>query len=65
MTLNPVKAAILAMTFGLMLPALGWATVPCVPYQLYCQPWDETGNAYSSQNDTGGGNTMQVRNHLV
>jgi len=42
-----------------LLPAISaMAAIPCdgIFNVVYCQPWDQTGNAYSSQNDTGGGN---------
>jgi len=50
---------IFLIAFLVLLPAVSaWADIPCdgVPNLVYCQPWDQTGNAYSSQNDTTGGN---------
>jgi len=52
------KFLLVAAVFALIMAVPTWAAVPCdgVNNLIYCQPWDQTGNAYSSQNDTTGGN---------
>lgn len=56
--MNLRKAALFALVFALAASVSGWAQVPCdgVNNLIYCQGFDGTGNAYSSQNDTTGGN---------
>ena len=41
-------------TVALGLAVSAWAAPPCdgIPYLIYCQGFDGTGNAYASQNDT-------------
>ena len=52
------KFLLVAAVFALVMAVPTWAAPPCdgITNPLYCQPWDGTGNAYSSQNDTTGGN---------
>ena len=58
MNLKVGRVLLLALFTALFLSLPALAAVPCdgVTNLIYCQPWDQTGNAYSSQNDTGGGN---------
>ena len=48
------KVVLLATIFALVVAAPSFANVCGVPNQIYCQEFDGTGNAYSSQNDTNG-----------
>ena len=49
------RIVMLAAMFALATSVAGWAVQPCgVANQIFCQPFDQTGNAYSSQNDPGG-----------
>jgi len=57
--MNFRKVALLAAVFAFAVCGSAWAaTDPCsnVPDLLFCHSFDQTGNAYSSQNDTTGGN---------
>jgi len=56
--MNFRKVALLATVFALTACVSAWAQAPCanVPNVVYCHTFDQTGNAYSSQNDTTGGN---------
>jgi hypothetical protein len=48
------KVVLFATIFALAVAAPSFANVCGVANQLYCQEFDGTGNAYSSQNDTNG-----------
>ena len=51
--MNIPKIALLATVCALSVSVCGWAAPPCDGFSyIYCQPFDQTGNAYSSQNDT-------------
>ena len=56
--MNIRKVAVLATVLALAACGSAWAQAPCagVPNVVYCHTFDQTGNAYSSQNDTTGGN---------
>ena len=68
MKLGRGKYLFLATLCVVVLSAAGWAQVPCgVPNQIYCQPWDGTGNLFASQNDTvnGFGNYATVYDNFT
>jgi len=46
------KVVLLATIFALVAAAPSFAAVCVIQNELYCQEFDQTGNAYSSQNDT-------------
>lgn len=50
------KRALIATIFAIAVSVSAWAAPPCdgVNNLIYCQGFDGTGNAYSSQNDTNG-----------
>lgn len=48
------KLALFAMVFVLAVSVSGFANVCGIQNQVYCQEFDQSGNAYSSQNDTAG-----------
>jgi hypothetical protein len=54
--MNFRKLALFATVFAFLTCLPGWAAAPCDGVQnlIYCQGFDGTGNAYSSQNDTNG-----------
>jgi PEP-CTERM motif len=56
MKLGRGKYLLLATLCVVVLSAAGWAQIPCgLPSEIYCQPWDGTGNLVASQNDTNAG----------
>jgi hypothetical protein len=52
--MNFGKVALFATVFALAVSVSGFANVCGIQNQVYCQEFDQTGNAYSSQNDTNG-----------
>ncbi len=48
------KAVVLAAVMTLAWSAPSLATICGIQNQVYCQEWDGTGQAFSSQNDVGG-----------
>jgi len=54
MTMRTTRIVLIAV-FVLATSLAGFAQQPCgIPNQIFCQPFDLTGNASSSQNDTNG-----------
>jgi PEP-CTERM motif len=58
---------LVALAFALAMSVVGFAQAPCnFPGIIYCQTWDGSGNAYSSQNDTNGfGNFATVYDNFT
>jgi hypothetical protein len=66
--MNIRKVALFATVFALAACVSAWAAPPCdgVVNLIYCQGFDGTGNAYSSQNDTNGlGNFATVYDNFT
>jgi hypothetical protein len=66
--MNIRKVALFATVFALAACVSAWAAPPCdgVTNLIYCQGFDGTGNAYSSQNDTNGlGNFATVYDNFT